>query len=409
MSTENELVEVFLVPGFLGFESLGGLDYFIDVEDLVKQKLSAPGITVNVYPTEPKPAASLYRRAARLAEEVADHHSMDATSVHFVGHSTGGLDIRLLLSPENAVERELKKKAGGDERARSVLDAIQKTRSATSVATPHFGSPIASLALRLDADLIVRRLSKALERPGLSVFLAKVLDLAGLATSLFSGLPRGESFYDWITGDVLSGPPEKIVEYVQHVAADTGALRNLTQEGADLANALLIDRPEVRYGSIITGTPKPGWFVKTDDPLLLLNTAIYGRVWRIVAKENPNYPYSPLSQDISRIHADDFESGYDVGKLQIDEDTSDGVVPTASQAYGTILGVFASDHLDCVGHFPHRRSDGKQVTGWVRSGAAFDGDRFELLWARVCDFIAARQEVRSAPHQTAMPASARKL
>ena len=98
MGSKEEIVEA-LVPGFLGFESLGGLDYFIDVEDLLKKKVGGPGVRVDVYPTEPKPAASLQQRAVRLAEEVADHHSMDAKSVHFVGHSTGGLDIRLLLSP----------------------------------------------------------------------------------------------------------------------------------------------------------------------------------------------------------------------------------------------------------------------------------------------------------------------
>jgi hypothetical protein len=97
------------------------------------------------------------------------------------------------------------------------------------------------------------------------------------------------------------------------------------------------------------------------------------------------------------MHAYDLEAGYDVGQLDVADDTSDGVVPTSSQAHGVILGVFASDHLDCVGHFPHTQSDGTEVTGWVRSGASFNANRFDLMWTRVSDFIASRP--RPSPGQ----------
>jgi hypothetical protein len=392
MNTERELVEVFLVPGFLGFESLGGLEYFIDVSDVVKQKLGTDGVDVVVYPTETEPAGSLNRRAAKLAEQVAEHHSMDAKSVHFVGHSTGGLDIRLLLSPGNAVEQGYERAAAaGQEGARKVLDALQKTQSAVSVATPHYGSPIASAALRLDVDLLLRGARELLELAPTSYVLAKVLEVAGIAAELLEGLPQEESFLKWVTGRVFSKPSDQLVHYLRHVTADAGALRNLTQEGTDLANALLIDRPGVEYGSIITGTDKRAGFVKTSDPFLFLNTLLFQATWRIVARENPDYPYSPDSTKISTVHADDLSAKLDVGKLHIDDDTSDGVVPTASQAYGKILGVFASDHLDCVGHYPHTQADGHRVTGWVRSGAAFNSERFKLLWTKVCDFMSSHE------------------
>jgi triacylglycerol lipase len=398
MSTNDELVEVFFVPGFLGFESLGGLDYFIDVEEIVRKTLRAPGVTVNVYPTETEPAGSLQRRAAKLADQVAEHHSMDAKSVHFVGHSTGGLDIRLLLSPGNAVEQERERRAAaGDEGAGKVLDALQKTHSATSVATPHYGSPIASLALRLDVDLLLRGASEVLELAPTSYLLAKGLQVAGAVAGLMSGLPRDESFLKWVIGRVFSQPPEKLIKYLQHVTADAGALRNLTQEGTNLANALLIDRPDVRYGSIITGTQKPGGVIKTPDPFLFFNTLLFRAAWQIVAAENPDYPYAGRNTELSNLHGDDVSAGLDVGELHIDDDTSDGVVPTASQAYGTILGVFASDHLDCVGHFPHTQGDGTEVTGWVRSGAGFNSDRFDLMWARISDFIASRKQPSVSP------------
>lgn len=393
MSKKKELVEVFLVPGFLGFESLGGLDYFIDVAEVVQKSLAAPGVTVKVYATETEPAASLKRRAATLADELAKHHSMDAKSVHFVGHSTGGMDIRLLLSPGNAVEQERERRAAaGDEGARKVLDALQKAHSATSVATPHFGSPIASLALRLDVDLVLSALSQVLELAPTSYVLAKGLEVAGVVSGLMNGLPRNESFLKWIIGRVFSQPTGALVKYIQRVAADAGALGNLTQEGTNLANALLIDRPDVRYGSIITGTQRPGGAIKTPDPFLLFNTLLFRAAWRIVAAGNPEYPYADRNTELSNRHHDDLSAGLDVGELHIDDDTNDGVVPTASQAYGTVLGTFASDHLDCVGHYPHTQADGTQVTGWVRSGADFNSDRFDLMWARISDFIAARKQ-----------------
>lgn len=393
MGKKKELVEVFLVPGFLGFESLGGLDYFIDVEEVVQKNLGASGVTVKVYPTETEPAGSLQQRAAKLADQVAEHHSTDAKSVHFVGHSTGGLDIRLLLSPGNAVEQERERRAAaGEEGARKVLDALQRTHSATSVATPHYGSPIASVALRLDVDLILRAVSEVLELAPTSYLLAKGLQVAGVVSGLMSGLPRDESFINWILGRVFSQPPESLVKYLQRVAADAGALRNLTQEGTNLANALLIDRPDVRYGSIITGTQRPGGAIRTPDPFLIFNTLLFRAAWRIVAAENPNFPYAGRNAELTKCHDDDVSAGLDVGELQIDDDTNDGVVPTASQPHGTILGAFASDHLDCVGHYPHTQADGIEVTGWVRSGAGFNSDRFHLMWARISDFIAARKQ-----------------
>lgn len=393
MSTDSGLVEVFLVPGFLGFESLGGLDYFIEVDEFVKEKLGAPGVTVKVFATQTEPAGSLQKRADKLADQVAKHHSMDAKAVHFVGHSTGGLDIRLLLSPGNAVEKERERRAAaGDEGARKVLDALQKTRSATSVATPHYGSPIASFALRLDVDLLLRAAGEVLELAPTSYLLAKGLQVAGVIAGLMNGLPRDQSFIKWVTGRVFSQPPDKLIKYLQHVGADAGALRNLTQEGTNLANALLIERPDVRYGSIITGTQKPGGAIKTPDPFLFFNTLLFRAVWQIVAAENPDFPYAGRNTELSQRHGDDASAGLDVGELDIDNDTSDGVVPTASQAYGTILGVFASDHLDCVGHYPHTQSDGTEVTGWVRSGAGFNSDRFDLMWSRISDFIASRKQ-----------------
>ena len=71
---------------------------------------------------------------------------------------------------------------------------------------------------------------------------------------------------------------------------------------------------------------------------------------------------------------------------------------------GTILGAFASDHLDCVGHYPHSQADGTEVTGWVRSGAGFNSERFGLMWSRISDFIAAGKHPPTSKASTGKPA-----
>ena len=90
----------------------------------------------------------------------------------------------------------------------------------------------------------------------------------------------------------------------------------------------------------------------------------------------------------------------------IRDSSNDGVVPSSSQAYGQILGVFASDHLDCVGHYPHTLQNGTEVSGWVRSGADFTEARLELLWGRIADFVAKASRGRKSAAKKASTASA---
>jgi len=400
MSSGREFVEVFLVPGFLGFQQLGELPYFIDVKDVLGRKLEAHGLDAKVHALGTKaPAGSLRLRTAYLAKEVATKHSPNAKSVHFVGHSTGGLDIRLLLSPGNSIEGGHDLMGGGildeedqlDEvQMENLRDALDKTRSVISVATPHRGTPIADTAMRVAFDRFLRGTHHLLEAPlAVKLFAASLQMAAGASTILTPFLFKG-SFLRWIVTKVLSKPPEALVVYLQQAGADVGALRDLTQEGMDVADALLIDRPSVRYGSIITGTQEPGYMIPTRDVFLLTATLFFRVAWYVVARKNPNYPYAGKDDELlTRYNADRLAS-LDVGELDIDDWSSDGVVPTRSQAYGTVLGVFASDHLDCVGHFPHTQVDGTKVPGWVRSGAKFNVDRFNLLWGRVGDFVASQ-------------------
>src|SRR5262249_9631759 len=97
-------VHVVLVPGFFGFANLGDLAYFGHVHAFLRDAGAARVLEALLDVGRTERTASLPRRAARVAETLRDEATGDAP-VHLVGHSSGGLDCRLLLDP--GVRREL--------------------------------------------------------------------------------------------------------------------------------------------------------------------------------------------------------------------------------------------------------------------------------------------------------------
>ena len=89
---------VFLVPGFFGFVNLGELLYFAHVQDCLGEQLKARGIDTEIHAVDTHPTASLKTRTSLLADSI-ERIAKDDGPVHLIGHSSGGLDIRLLASP----------------------------------------------------------------------------------------------------------------------------------------------------------------------------------------------------------------------------------------------------------------------------------------------------------------------
>src|SRR5262245_27240744 len=99
-----EKIEIFLVPGFMGFDAIAHLHYFEDVEALLKRRLAALGYDATVYPLSTVPAGAIAKRSRYLMEQMLAKHDRTCESVHLLGHSTGGLDVRLLLSPGSSFD-----------------------------------------------------------------------------------------------------------------------------------------------------------------------------------------------------------------------------------------------------------------------------------------------------------------
>ncbi len=122
-----------------GFGRLGSYDYFVHLERALVRELHARGDEAVTWVVDVPPTASIRRRAGRLAELVAstsvarDDASANGARVHLVGHSTGGVDVRLLASPGARLPCD-----------DAALAWLPRLASVTTMSTPHYGTPLAA-------------------------------------------------------------------------------------------------------------------------------------------------------------------------------------------------------------------------------------------------------------------------
>ena len=91
---------VYLIPGFFGFANLGELMYFGHVRDFLEQELRRRALRAEVHAVLSHPTASIRTRAADVLATLQATADVEPGSVlHLIGHSTGGLDARLLVTP----------------------------------------------------------------------------------------------------------------------------------------------------------------------------------------------------------------------------------------------------------------------------------------------------------------------
>src|ERR1700730_10220268 len=93
---------LYFSPGMFGFGRLASYDYFVHLERALVARLQARGEQVETHTVRVAPTASIRRRAVKLAELVAstcDIGDPNGGPIHLIGHSTGGLDARLVASP----------------------------------------------------------------------------------------------------------------------------------------------------------------------------------------------------------------------------------------------------------------------------------------------------------------------
>jgi hypothetical protein len=366
---------VVLVPGFLGFQRLGNLPYFPGVVRTLVRALVAEGLECDVLDIETLPTSSIGARGARLAEVLRPRVGAAGT-VHLVGHSTGGLDSRLFLTPGARLPTSL-----------DLEPIAAKVRTLVTVSTPHYGTPLASFFAGVHGHRLMGFVSlvliQVLRRGKMPLRGAVQLGRALLLVDKIVGLDQ--TLFGNLYNAVLRGLPEEHASEMERLLGDVGEdqhlVEHLTPVACELLNAGVEDRPGVRYGSVVTMSPPPKlrstWEIGRD-PYAQLSHALYVLLHRLVGSGDRRR-YASLSGR----QADAIMAAY--GTIPYAAD-NDGIVPTLSQVWGDIVHVAKGDHLDAMGFFHH--PDANDHVDWLVSRARFDDLAFESLWFAVAKYIA---------------------
>ena len=375
MATRRQ--HILLVPGFFGFANLGDFAYFAHVRDFLVTFMRQHGLEGEVRVVQTYPTASLARRATRVAETVAELLDDDDGDVHLIGHSSGGLDVRLFTAPNVSLPTTL-----------DVDKYASRVKTVVSLSSPHRGSPLATfLSSVLGAQLLrVISLVTIYTLRGGRVPIAAVFHLVRLLSlprlpMIDSGTLLNNIYCDLLS-DFSHDRREALEQFMITVGEDQELLGQLTPTGMQTFNQSTFDRPGVRYGSVVTCARRPGamtaWAVGAS-PLRQTTHLLFNAFHRLTA----NMPPIPVGLTYAQSTA--LTRAY--GRLMAPRD-NDGMVPTLSQVWGEIIHATWGDHLDAIGHF-YLPSHVPPHFDWLNSGTRFSMADFEHIWRDVGEFLVA--------------------
>jgi triacylglycerol lipase len=341
---------VFLIPGFFGFVNFGKLVYFSHVREALEDAFAHERMRVEIHRVRLSPTSSLRVRAAELLAYIRET-APETAPIHLIGHSTGGLDARLLTSPGVTLD------GGGDPGP-----VASRVRSVVTVTTPHRGTPLAAFFSSLMGQQLLRLLSlgtiTVLRRGRLPIgWMARAAGAITRIAVARSSPPVAllEHLEHELLGRLEDDQRDLVDGFLTNVKSDQTLMPQLMPAAMDLFESTAADRPGVRYASVVATARPPrqlGRFGFGVDVWAQATFTLYSWLHRQVGK-------------------------------------GDGIVPAASQRRGNVLFEAAGDHLDVIGHFndpdhqpPH--------TDWLVTGTGFDRAQFDALWLGVARFVAAR-------------------
>jgi hypothetical protein len=372
----TETHHIYLIPGFFGFINFGRVIYFGHVRDALERSFDGRGIKCEIHRIRVSPTASLRARAAQVLEGIAQ--TSPSGPIHLIGHSTGGLDARLLCTPGVDL------KANGLQ----VEEMARRVRTVVTVSAPHHGTPLATFFTGMFGQKLLRLLSLvtvALLRQG-RLPLSLMTRLGSMAARL--GLPgsQTEALLDHMEAELLgridAEEREPMAQFLSDISTDQGLLPQLTPDGIDLFNATAEDRPGVRYGCVVSRGSRPRLMQHltvgprvTRQATFLLYRWLHRQTGNSTTQRLPR-PSAAQRDALIRM----------LGALPRPDD-NDGVVPTYSQIWGEIIHAAQGDHLDLIGHFrdPHQNPP---HFDWLDTGSSFDRRGFDTLWDSVSAFLA---------------------
>lgn len=373
----SETTHIYFVPGMFGFGRLAGYDYFHHVRQALEWRHRDAGRNVVTHLVPTPPTSSLRFRARMLAKAVQTTGAADDGPIHLVGHSTGGLDVRLVLSPSI----DLRSTDPGR------LAWRHRVQTAISLNSPHYGTPLAGYFATVSGTRVLYALSLltvislTVGEPSLAVF-SKLLAGLGGVDQIFGGdLKLISKGTDLVLRFVRPEARDEIVEFLGKVRIDQGAVVQTMPEAMDLFNAAAENDDRVRYGSVLTAAPPPKtmrFAKRVRSPYAALTAAMFATLHRLTSQRPRMYPYAEPSE----AQASALRSAI---HHEVDDRSNDGVVPTLSMLWGDLVWCGEGDHLDVLGHFHDDASPALHVD-WVTSGAHFSRQRFASLMDAVARY-----------------------
>jgi len=237
------LHHVYFIPGMFGFARLASYDYFEHVKRALDARFQDAGRLIDAHVVDVLPTASVRRRAAKLAKMI-NRTSVGKGPIHLVGHSSGGLDARMVASPK--VQLPI---------PRGALHWLPRLRSVTTMNSPHYGKPLASYFVTSNGQHALSALS-AFTLIGLSLG-ARPLGAAGALIGLMGrgdhalGFKLGtlDKSVDFLLSLVGNVRRPNVRTYINAIKEDQGSMLQISPEAMDLTVAGFEDRLGVVYQS----------------------------------------------------------------------------------------------------------------------------------------------------------------
>jgi triacylglycerol lipase len=355
---------LYLSPGLFGFNQIGTYAYFKHLEKALVSRFDDAGREARLHLIEAPPTASICRRARKL-RSLIDRTAAPDDIVHLLGHSTGGLDARLVASPSASLDNG--------------LGRVRNLYSVTTMNAPHFGTPLASFFATVSGQRLLYVLS-ALTVTALR-FGAPPLAITSSVIATFGRLDRVFGFevklLDRLTETIVTALDDAsshdLRVYLGHLRDDQGGIIQLSPESMEVFGVSVEDDPHVRYHCTASYAPSPGvrhWAKSLASPWTSPSATIFTTLYNLTSLNHKMYPCEPSG------------SSWEPELIEVlgqipEASANDGIVPFRSQLWGKLLWAGQGDHLDVVGHFAGGR--GSDHNDWLSSGARFDRPRFDAM------------------------------
>ena len=281
---------VYLSPGMFGFRRLGSYDYFAHMEAGFRRRFRDAGRQIEVHVVDAHPTASIRRRAAKLWAKIDDSAQTEGP-IHLVGHSTGGLDARLVASPSVNLH--------GVNQSSPWVDRIC---SVTSMNAPHYGTPLASFFATVSGQRLLYAVSALgiaalkLGAPPLAVSSTLVAAFGSIDRALGVQLRLIDNLTERVVRVLDNASSQDLTDYLRLLRDDQAAMIQLSPESMDLFQAGVENRPDVLYQCTVSYAPTPGvshWVRSMLAPWENMSAPVFTTLHRLTSLEGDRYPCAP--------------------------------------------------------------------------------------------------------------------